>query len=222
MSDFGPILRWSALLLICLLIAPQFSSAQTPLASIPDSFALASDDTIQIPMEVQDVQGVTSGQFILTFSNDLIASISNVSTTNLTQNFFVFFNNAYQESLRVIFSSADPLAQGTGTFLNFEVILQPTIQPGDTSPLELRSFFMFDQNGNDFVTPVSGSLTIAEQGDIDDDGHISVTDLLRLVAFMNGSGAPPTPEELWAGDLNGDGDITQADIQIMITLVLNL
>jgi len=62
----------------------------------------------------------------------------------------------------------------------------------------------------------SALMTECTAGDINDDGFLDVSDLVRLVAVILGNGAEPNNIELCAGDVNADD---QTNVQDVVTLV---
>lgn len=60
------------------------------------------------------------------------------------------------------------------------------------------------------------ALAECDPGDINDDGNLDVSDLVRLVAIILGNGEVPNDVELCASDVNDDN---QSNIQDVITLV---
>lgn len=68
--------------------------------------------------------------------------------------------------------------------------------------------------------PESRLLTIVPPGDIDDDGIISIPDIIYLVAYIRGQ--VPAPDPLLVGDLDGDCIVHISDIVYLISVVRGL
>ena len=58
-------------------------------------------------------------------------------------------------------------------------------------------------------------------GDINNDGSIDVTDIVRLVSIIINSGNPALEEELCASDINEDGMVNVQDIVIITNMILS-
>jgi len=70
---------------------------------------------------------------------------------------------------------------------------------------------------NDVVLKVALTL-VAEKGDIDGDGELSVTDVVLLVnAVMNSSSI----DDITQYDMDGDGDLSVTDVVLLVNLVMN-
>ena len=57
-------------------------------------------------------------------------------------------------------------------------------------------------------------------GDVNNDGMIDVTDIIRAVNIIVNSGFPATDEGICAADLNGDGSVDILDILVIVNLIL--
>jgi hypothetical protein len=49
---------------------------------------------------------------------------------------------------------------------------------------------------------------------------MDVADVLSLVNFILGS-IEPTPEQFWAADLNGDGELNILDVVVLVKMILD-
>ena len=58
-------------------------------------------------------------------------------------------------------------------------------------------------------------------GDLNNDGTIDVTDIIRTVNIIINSGTPATDEEICAADANGDGVINVLDVLVVVNLILD-
>ena len=67
----------------------------------------------------------------------------------------------------------------------------------------------------DIVTVVFGQCPVALSGDIDENGQVSMTDVVILVNYIYKDGTPPLPC-LGTGDINCSGNITAADCTQLI------
>ena len=66
----------------------------------------------------------------------------------------------------------------------------------------------------------SHSWAECQPGDINDDGYLDVSDLVRLVAIILGNGPDPNDVELCAGDVNADDNINVQDVVTLVDLIL--
>ena len=85
--------------------------------------------------------------------------------------------------------------------------------------------------GDGFGSYIEGILTFFNEGsgndnsectpgDINDDGSIDVSDIVRQVNIIINSGAPPTEMELCACDVNGDGQVNVLDVVAMVNIIV--
>ena len=86
--------------------------------------------------------------------------------------------------------------------------------------------------GDDFDSYIDGILNFFDQGgnipdpecvmgDVNNDGSIDVTDIIRAVNIIVNSGFPATDEEICAADVNGDGSINVLDVLVIVNIILD-
>ena len=86
--------------------------------------------------------------------------------------------------------------------------------------------------GDDFTDYIDGILDFFNEsdnnpdpecmaGDLNNDGTIDVTDIIRTVNIIINSGTPATDEEICAADANGDGVINVLDVLVVVNLILD-
>ena len=84
--------------------------------------------------------------------------------------------------------------------------------------------------GDDFDSYIDGILNFFDQGgntpdpecvigDVNNDGTIDVTDIIRAVNIIVNSGFAATDEEICAADVNGDGSVNVLDILVIVNLI---
>ncbi len=64
------------------------------------------------------------------------------------------------------------------------------------------------------------SLAECDPGDMNDDGYLNVSDVVRLVAVILGNGDTPSDVELCAGDVNGDDQTSVQDVVNLVDTIL--
>ena len=57
------------------------------------------------------------------------------------------------------------------------------------------------------------------QGDVSGDGVLNMDDVHHLKWLMKKKTRDPTPEEISAGDMNGNGELDHRDISLLLRLV---
>jgi hypothetical protein len=86
---------------------------------------------------------------------------------------------------------------------------------GDDLNLYISSLLQFLDEGYDNNNPECVA------GDINGDGTIDVTDIIRQVNIILNTGVPASEDELCAADANGDGSINISDVVIIINIILD-
>jgi hypothetical protein len=105
-------------------------------------------------------------------------------------------------------------------------ILAAGVTVSDLALDELTLSFSGIVAGDDAGEPVSVSGQngvfdlIRMRGDVNGDGVIDVTDLVRLLDIILGAGAPATPEESLRADCNADGAIDALDVICVLDAIL--
>ncbi len=216
----------TALVLIAGLLNPTSSTADAAIAYLPITYANVGAETVSVPLMVENIQEMTGGQFLLTYSGDVIAEVEAVNRAELTQGggFVYFYNNSLTDSLRVSFSQNPPMVLGTGQLLEIVFRLQPGLPAGAETPLTFVNFGMYHGEGESFVTGYSGAIIIRGllQGDFTGDHALDVRDLMRLVEVVANPDGSYTDDELWHSDMDNDGEINNFDIQYLVQMILNL
>ena len=86
---------------------------------------------------------------------------------------------------------------------------------GDYFDIYINSILQFFNEGSGSVDPE------CQAGDINSDGEIDVTDIIRQVNIIVNMGIPASDYELCAADLNADGSIDISDVVIIINIILD-
>ena len=85
---------------------------------------------------------------------------------------------------------------------------------GGTPGWESSAHCQGDQNSNGVDDYCEGAVCYAD-GDCNNDGiTLSVADMVQLSLFVNGISPATPPLPLYSGDLNGDGHLDQADVEV--------
>ena len=64
------------------------------------------------------------------------------------------------------------------------------------------------------------NLELENSGDLNSDGNIDVTDIIRQVNIIINLGASPSESELCASDVNVDGSVNVLDVVLVINIIL--
>ena len=87
---------------------------------------------------------------------------------------------------------------------------------GDDFNLYVEGILNFFDNDND-----SNPNPECPAGDIDQDGFVDVTDIIRVVNIIINSGFPPSEIEICSADVNSDDQINVLDVLILINVIID-
>ena len=87
---------------------------------------------------------------------------------------------------------------------------------GDDFNLYIEGILNFFDNDND-----SNPDPECPAGDIDQDGFVDVTDIIRVVNIIINSGFPPSETEICSADVNSDDQINVLDVLILINVIID-
>ncbi len=132
--------------------------------SIPDTVFGMPGDTVNIPVNTEDLTGlgVLSFEFTLSYDSTIITGIGvDTSGTLLSGTDWAWEYNVIGDIFSVAMAGADTLA-GSGTLINLIFAVSPAAQPGDESPLHFVDF-MFNEGDPPVVTQ-DGVFVVIEEG----------------------------------------------------------
>jgi len=150
-----------------------------------------------------------------------------VHLTGLSKNLIFSDNSATSNGELVITGQGGALEPGDGKLFTIEFLIAESIPRKTILTFAIDSAFLRDLYGNPLVVDIvnEGGIEIEDgylPGDLDGDGLVGMADFARLRDLLKPSSDPPTPEELLAGDLNGDGRLTHKDLVLLLRLILGL
>ena len=104
--------------------------------------------------------------------------------------------------------------------VNFTVDSNATL--GDSTRINLINSVLSDPMANQLsVDEIDGWVYIrGMKGDLNQDGVVNVTDVVREINIILTRPPAPTNYELWAGDVNDDGQINVVDVVATINIIL--
>ena len=80
----------------------------------------------------------------------------------------------------------------------------------------VQGILTFFNEGNDGIDPVE-----CIGGDVNTDGTIDITDVIRTVNIITNSGAPASDLENCAADVNLDGSVNVLDVLVIVNIILD-
>lgn len=155
------------------------------------------------------------------------ATYATVQKTPLSESFTLMDNGESATGVLQITGSGGTVVAGEGRLLNvvFGVNTNAVLGTKTTNTIVLA--ILQDSGGIPMAVDHSdvSALTVAIAyflGDVSGDGVLDMDDHHHLMGLLKKNSLPPTPEELYAGDLNGNGELDHGDIPLLNRLIQGL
>jgi len=195
--------------------------------SISDTLRLirsigAPGTEVSMPVELTHESVVGGIQTTLYFDSDEL-TFQSAELNSQFSNFSLSSNN-FGDSVRIVIVSlsGDSILPGTDTvfFVNFLVDSSATL--GDSTFVDLGNTVLSDPHAQHIPVIDEGAwiYIMGTKGDLNQDGVVDVTDVVREINIILGRPPAPTPYEQWAGDMNNDGVIDVTDVVAIINVIL--
>ena len=114
-----------------------------------------------------------------------------------------------------------PITGNSGELLKIVLNVSETILEGDYN-LRLTDIILADKSYVDINVPYCiSNLSVdnsANVGDVNNDGKITVTDVMLLVDYILELNTVPITDIV--ADVNGDGKVTVTDVQLLVDIIL--
>ena len=184
----------------------------TPTISI-DSVEGTVGNTVQVPIMIQDNPGLIAAQISISYDSSIMA-LTNVEDGGLFGSNNAYFGNdltavPYTFLWEDALASQDHTNDGVLAVLEFEV-LQPALEGQTEIHLDYEPSSTFNTNLQDVPFQISsGTVTIRFPGDADEDGEITLQDVVVITRWLAG-GWNVTISEI-NSDVNRDGEINLKD-----------
>ncbi len=179
-------------------------------ALVVDSWAGQPGSTVQVPVLLRRIEGVTTLEFRLGYNPAVLRVARVLQGSRFARGTFVDNSDTPGQISVGVAASGDTGLDGSVAVVEFGVIGQI----GETSPLVLSGLeISLGSAGAPEFPLVSGEFRVESPipGDGDGDGSITVRDAL-IALKASAAGSQDTP---WL-DLDGDGQVTDADVDLIL------
>ena len=157
-------------------------------------------------------------------------TVTDVATTSRTTTFKVYSTTTVDNGTRILITpyqttTDKDIIAGVGEIVDLTVSVGADAEVGTMAILQIDSLTVVnDGKTTEVVSVRNGSFWIGETGNVStsDGSGIDLFDVLRMIDIVLNRPPLPTEYELWAGDLDGDGDIDIVDIMDAIDIALDV
>ncbi|MBD3374191.1 T9SS type A sorting domain-containing protein [candidate division KSB1 bacterium] len=155
-------------------------------------------------------------------------SVTDMSTASRTTNFKAYKADATDGGTKLLLipyqtTTNKDITIGSGMIANLVVSVSTEAELGTKTQLQIDSVTVVNSDLTpETVVLRNGSFWIGAKGNVltQDGTGIDLFDVLRMIDIVLNRQPPPTPYEIWAGDLDNDGDIDIVDIMDAIDIAL--
>ncbi len=159
-----------------------------------------------------------------TFSYDSsLLSLNDVSLDSSLSTFSITYND-FGDSVKVMIVSlsGDSILPGTQHIFDLVFDIDSSATIGDSTPISFEDYALADPFSHHIsaVTEDAWVRVLGMKGDLNQDGVVDVSDVVREINIILGRPPAPTSYELWAADINDDGSVDVADVVATINIAL--
>lgn len=155
-------------------------------------------------------------------------SVTDMSTASRTTNFKAYKADATDGGTKLLLipyqtTTNKDITIGSGSIANLVVSVSSEATLGTKTQLQIDSVTVVNSDLTpETVVLRNGSFWIGAKGNVltEDGTGIDLFDVLRMIDIVLNRQPPPSSYEIWAGDLDGDGDIDIVDIMDAIDIAL--
>ena len=177
---------------------------------------------IKIPVEIktQDPIGGLQATFLIDSSK---IHFQNAEMDSQLSNFSLSYNN-FGDSVKVVIVSlsGDSIVPGVDTVFYLDFVIDSNAALGDSTYIGLGGVVLSDPHSQHLDVVGEGAWVYIRgvKGDLNLDGAVDVTDVVREINIILNRPPAPTQYEKWAGDMDDDGAIDVTDVVRMINVIL--
>ena len=186
------------------------------LLSLPTDFRAKPNETITLPITVNDTTGIGNGNITIAYNTNNVELLqaADATITLLTEDFNVVKDTTTPGELTITFSSATPLSAGSGALFNIVFHVNSNVAVGSSTPLTFKSVSI--QNIPDLQTQDGMVTIIGTPGDLNNDDILDVRDAILALRQIKNLSTPNPVYEQSVSDVNGDGQLNEADVDHLL------
>ena len=186
------------------------------LLSLPTDFRAKPNETITLPITVNDTTGIGNGNITIAYNTNNVELLqaADATITLLTEDFNVVKDTTTPGELTITFSSATPLSAGSGALFNIVFHVNSNVAVGSSAPLTFKSVSI--QNIPDPQTQDGMVTIIGTPGDLNNDDILDVRDAILALRQIKNLSTPNPVYEQSVSDVNGDGQLNEADVDHLL------
>ena len=186
---------------------------QSPIVLSLPSIQSKPNTTVTVPITVVDATGIADGSITVTYDSKLLQA-NGAAATTLTNGFNVVADTATAGQIAITFSRATAITGSGGALIDIEFSVNPNVAVGSTTPLTLQSASI---QGVLEIQLQNGTLTIiGTEGDLNNDGVVDVGDSILALRLVQNLSTPNPVYEQSVADLSGDGQVDNADVDLLL------
>ena len=186
------------------------------LLSLPTDFRAKPNETITLPITVNDTTGIGNGNITIAYNTNNVELLqaTDATITLLTKDFNVVKDTTTPGELTITFSSATPLSAGSGALFNIVFHVNSNVAVGSSTTLTFKSVSI--QNIPDPQTQDGMVTIIGTPGDLNNDDILDVRDAILALRQIKNLSTPNPVYEQSVSDVNGDGQLNEADVDHLL------
>ena len=184
----------------------------------------APNSPVYVPVSLVNVQNVGGLQFKIHFDPTWL-SVDSITLVGRASQMQIGHNIIGQDTLIIMVYSpnAKKIAPGNDEIIRIKFNISGSATLGDSTLLDLFGVVLSDSAGNQIpCESVDGWIYFrGRKGDLNQDGHVNILDVVRAVNIALHIPPPPTTYERWAADMNDDGVINVLDVIQIVNVALS-
>ncbi len=179
---------------------------------------------VKIQLSITNASQLANADILLTYDQSIL-DLKNVRANSLFPNLNLTYNSDPPDKISIKITAKPPILNGAGPLVDMIFTIKPNSPIGAEALIQFKEANVYDADKQPIeINLQDGGVKLIEscvKGDVYKDGKIDSRDAILTLQISAGIIAP-TPYQVCAADVNGDGTITAKDASKILRIAVEL